>query len=278
MSFKTRFSLFLGMMSKSEKHPIKSALAESIFLAMGVLFVLLVFQPFGTDDFDDPYKYEQLLGYGVLVLISYPLIKWMIQRLLVKTVSSWTLQWISVLTSGFLLLVPCFVYYSFVIMGRFVWSWLPSFAMFSFAIGIPFVLLIIYDKWLKEKARKKSGVQATNEESISLTGDNKDETYVFRTDTLLYLQSEGNYVKVVFLDNDKVSQVLVRSTLSKLSSQLSTGDFMQTHRSFLVGKKHFTRMTQQDGKYSLGSSWVSDSVPVSKTFVTEVKRKLKNFS
>lgn len=278
MPFKKGFSLFLEMMSKSENHPIKSTLVESVFLAFGVLFVLLVFQPFGTDDFDDPYRYEKLVGYGVLVLVSYPLIKWMIQRLLIKTVSSWPLQWISVLISGFLLVVPCFIYYSYVIMGSFVWSWLPSFALFSFAIGIPFVLLIIYDKWLKEKDSKKSEVHPSNERNIALTGDNKDETYVFRTNTLLYLQSEGNYVKVVFLDNDTVSQVLIRSTLSKLSDQLIADDFMQTHRSFMVGRKHFSRMAQQDGKYFLSSSLVSESVPVSKTFVKEVKRKLKNFS
>lgn len=256
----------------------RSLLAESIFLSVGVLFVLLIFQPFGTEGFDHPYKYEQLIGYGFLVFVSYPLIKWAIYALLSNVLSRWNLQWVSVTASGLLLAIPAFIYYSYVIMGQFVLSWFPSFALFACAIGVPFILLIIYDKWLKEKALSKLVKQGTENNNIELNGENKDETYVFRPSNLLYLQSEGNYVKVIFMDDDTANQVLIRSTLSKLSKQLTEGDFMQTHRSFLVNRKHFTRINQESGKHRLCSTLLSDTVPVSKTFLAEVKRKLKDYS
>src|SRR4051812_3794360 len=53
----------------------KSIVLETAFLMGYTLFVLLLFQPFGTHEYEHPYKKMQLLGYGLLVLVFYPAIR-----------------------------------------------------------------------------------------------------------------------------------------------------------------------------------------------------------
>jgi DNA-binding LytR/AlgR family response regulator len=56
-------------------------------------------------------------------------------------------------------------------------------------------------------------------------------------DEILYAESAGNYVKFVL----QAGTILSRLTMSEVSELLSSGAFIQIHRSFIVGTRHITK-------------------------------------
>ncbi len=58
-------------------------------------------------------------------------------------------------------------------------------------------------------------------------------------DSLLYVQSYGNYAKL-FLDDDTIR--VVRSTITKLEEELNAFEFCRVHKSYLVNLKHVDRI------------------------------------
>jgi hypothetical protein len=261
----------------AKRSKVKTIIAESLLLAVGVLFVLLVFQPFGTDDFAHPDKYQQLLGYGVLILLSYPLLRTLLDKLLAALPSPWYRTVGSVVISQLLLIIPCFLYYSFVITDQLSLAYFPSFALYALAIGLPFIGLVLYDKWLRQKA--DHGKTASPEpESITLHGENKDEEYHFVLNDLRYLQSQGNYVEVVFAKAEEApQQLLIRSSLSGILAQLPADKFLQTHRSFVIHHPSFSSLSNKEGKYFVGDKAHDFQVPVSRTYLPQVRKQLQDF-
>ena len=54
------------------------------------------------------------------------------------------------------------------------------------------------------------------------------------TDDILFLEAAGNYLKVV----TKERTITIREKISELMQKLPDGEFIQTHKSFAVAKKH----------------------------------------
>ncbi|MBL4568290.1 MAG: response regulator transcription factor [Flavobacteriaceae bacterium] len=57
-------------------------------------------------------------------------------------------------------------------------------------------------------------------------------------DSILYLESAGNYTKVIC--NDET--ITIREKISELLTSLPAEDFLQVHKSFAIAKQHITRI------------------------------------
>lgn len=98
------------------------------------------------------------------------------------------------------------------------------------------------------KAVTKATVADKKEDAISPTKISNDEERIFlhtnkthiqvKINEILYVEAEGNYSKVVFLDNN----ILIREKLSDLLQVLPTDVFIQVHKSYLIAKKHIDKI------------------------------------
>lgn len=57
--------------------------------------------------------------------------------------------------------------------------------------------------------------------------------------TILWLEADGNYTTIRLINNKRH---VIRTTLSELEEQLSSGDFIRIHKSYLANKKHITEV------------------------------------
>ncbi|PHR72152.1 MAG: DNA-binding response regulator [Lutibacter sp.] len=79
---------------------------------------------------------------------------------------------------------------------------------------------------------------------IALSNENTQSDHIFlssnkkhfqvKLDDILYIEAAGNYCNV-FLKNDNI---LVRDKISNLLEKLSSENFIQVHKSFIVAKQH----------------------------------------
>ncbi|PKV52834.1 LytTR family two component transcriptional regulator [Aquimarina sp. MAR_2010_214] len=76
-------------------------------------------------------------------------------------------------------------------------------------------------------------------------------------ESLLYIQSYGNYLKLFLIDGE---MKIIRNTISKIDKELSVFEFCRIHKSYLVNLKHVSkidgnRIQINDITLPLGSSY-----------------------
>lgn len=94
-------------------------------------------------------------------------------------------------------------------------------------------------KATEDKKKSETSIQtkvSSDEERIFLH-TNKKHIQV-KISEILYVQAEGNYAKVVFVDKS----IVIREKLSDVLQVLPTEEFIQVHKSYLVAKKHIDKI------------------------------------
>jgi DNA-binding LytR/AlgR family response regulator len=82
---------------------------------------------------------------------------------------------------------------------------------------------------------------------------------------VLYAESNGNYVQFVLADK----KILSRLTMSEAEAILPVASFIRIHRSYIVSKKHITKIEKN-------SVWIQQAeLPVGSNFVNELQKLTK---
>ncbi len=116
---------------------------------------------------------------------------------------------------------------------------------------------------IESKIQKSNPVVSTikkEEQSIFLKSNKK--LIQVKLDDILFVEAIGNYVNIV-VKNDKIQ---VREKLSDILHLLPENDFFQTHKSFLIAKKH---INQIEGNRILINDFV---IPIGKTYKMNVNK------
>ncbi len=217
---------------------------------------LLIFQPFGLDDWQTPDKTAKILGFGLVTFgvtladsLLLPLLfpryfsdrHWTVGREIVRT----TLL-IFVIAVGNRLYLDQISGYSSTLPG-----WVRMIGM-TFVIGIfPTVgaVFVIYLIQLRKFSRgaarfpdffassavkgaylreRVSVVRTVNTSGLTLilVADNEKDVLSLRPDALLFIESSDNYCTVVYLKSnptstDRTAKLLLRSSLSRLEAQVT---------------------------------------------------------
>lgn len=111
-------------------------------------------------------------------------------------------------------------------------------------------------------------------DEITLTGTTNDTVKVNIKD-LLYIETVGNYVKIYQLRDGKVRSDMLRATSKQLEDDLSAYPMvMRCHRAFLVNMQQVERIVSKPGGMLLDIKHCEDAIPVSRSNMSEIKKKL----
>jgi len=87
---------------------------------------------------------------------------------------------------------------------------------------------------------------------------------------LLYLESEDNYVNVVYLEGDQPRSHLIRSSLKRLEDIFVEPDLARCHRSFIVNLERVRSCRGNRHGLHLKLAGMGGIVPVSRTYTGKV--------
>jgi LytTr DNA-binding domain len=103
-------------------------------------------------------------------------------------------------------------------------------------------------------------------ENIKLIGQNNNEYLEVKPAAILYLEAADNYVAVLYLEQNKVKKVLLRSTLALLGQQLQDySDFIKCHRSYIINKHYIIASSGNAQGLKLQLQGTEALIPVSRT-------------
>lgn len=268
---------------------------------------LLLFQPFGLDDWQTNSKALKILGFGAItfgvLLIDSALLPRLFPRLFAE--DRWTVgKEIAFILTHILLIA---------VANRFYLSWLldlPVFGGWGIALGMTFligifptvgVVLANYIVQLRRYTREATALSARLEThhspelapestgsvstapitSLTLLADNGKDRLTLLPDDLLAVESSDNYCTVYFLKRGQFAKELLRSSLSRLEAQLDEQlppahrPFARCHRSFVVNLDHVDRLSGNAQGYKLHLSAGELVVPVARQYNSTLVRQLR---
>ncbi len=263
------------------------AILQALLSGLLIAFILIVFQPFGSYNWQHPYKNVILGGYGLVAVVGN-LIDFVITQKLFRpyfTESNW-IVWKEILRNmaGFVLAgFFCVVYGSAVGFMPFSLTQIGYMVAVCFMVGaFPATILILLNyAYLSHKysapiqpAPQPQTIVTPDEDVLTLVAENEKDTLIIPADNLLYIAASDNYCTVFHMENEKLNKTLLRSSLSRLESQINYSRIVRCHRSYLVNLDKVSSVSGNAQGYKLYVDVAAEPVPVSRSYNAVVKEQM----
>jgi hypothetical protein len=263
----------------------KALVQRALIFSAVTLFVLFLFQPFGTHNDLMSYKYLRLSGYGLVTFCALLLSGVLEIRLTHLGLKNQFRR--GVIPSLYIGIVAVFNHSYFVVAVLGSWHWQNQllFVFYTLAIGLfPICFLFLVNRHSVSISSPQQidfvqpqteGNQSTQVKLITLTGDNKDDNVHLALSHLLFIKSADNYCELALLDGVGCGRKLLRCSLTNLLKQLPKGSQMyRCHRSFAVNVLLVKSWQGNAGGLQLSMQAGDVVVPVSRTYVDVIKQAL----
>lgn len=265
---------------------------RALLFSTVTLFILFVFQPFGTNNHSIPFKFLRLSGYGLVTFCAL-LLSGIIEigSIRLKVSNRLRLMIMPIIYIG---LASVFNHSYFVVAIYGVWYWENQLLFFFYTLAIgffPIIFILLVNHHTKkttllpkivevEKRAKNSIENEAIHESISsqvftLTGDNKGDNLQIMLSEILFIKSADNYCEITIMKDSNVSHKLLRSSLTSILKQLPEKSWVyRCHRSYAVNLALVELSTGNAGGLKLVMKPIGLTVPVSRSYVETIKQAL----
>ena len=127
-----------------------------------------------------------------------------------------------------------------------------------------------------EKPLPQPTSTANSDDTICISGATKESLNI-RPSQVVYVTSEGNYVRVHYIIDGSMKNMLIRTSMKNVSDLLCCHSYiMQCHRAFIVNLRHVEKVESRNSGIALVMQYGNDTVLVSKQYTAEVKERIKN--
>lgn len=279
-------------------YPFPITIRQKALISLGfgkfVFLFLIIFRPFNFDDLQEKKLYYALI-YGIITmsimlmnLIVLPLIfktffnpnKWTIYKMLLFVLE--TIIFIGIVNTLFShqsnkIFIEKEYYFMFFITN-------------TFSVGVfPLLFYVYITERLSNNKRKSvanniskiqkinSKIIDTNDEEITIKGENKLEELKLLLSNLLYISCEKNYASIFYLENGSTKETLLRTSLNKIESQLSNyQSIIRCHKSYIINTNKVVEIKGNARSYLLKIPKLDFLIPVSRSFPKEMLFTLVN--
>jgi hypothetical protein len=255
-----------------------------------VAFFLIVFQPFGTDEWHDPSKNIYLMGFGMVTFVGSLIFYFVIKRLLLKShfvESKWTVGREIIVTLCIVLFIGI-CNYLFVVIFLCRGFSLNSFLEMLYStvlVGIfPTAITVIgnYIFQLKKYSNPptqpvQSSPKNTDKQPIvfKLIAENEKDFIEVSQEELFYIESADNYSTIFFERNGQLFKELIRSSLTRLEGFIGSEQVVRCHRSYIVNLQKVASVSGNAQGYRfhlIANNW---AVPVARKYSDIVTQNFK---
>lgn len=153
--------------------------------------------------------------------------------------------------------------------------WEAIFEIFRKAIAnttwmllIPYIIsfLYLYNEHLVK--RLISQQENNKEKNVIQFKDEKDEVrFTIASEKVIFIESSDNYSVIKYLNNNKVSDFILRNSLKKLSNELKDTSIQRCHRSYMINFEHVASLKKDNSEISFEFDIPNiKEIPISKSY------------
>lgn len=257
-----------------------------------VFLILLVLQPFGISGIEG-HKFWILLGFmGVTaVFLSIPVYLFACLFPEFYKEEGWTVwkQIVNLLMVILFIAVGNWLYSTFVFGWGLRWDVFCVFALFTLVIGLfPTVLFILLNQnrllaihleeatemnlHLQRSVSATESIETTEIVSLLSFQGGTRESLELDSKDLLYIESDGNYIRVNYQKGGRTMQCLLRMTMKQAEEVIGGSPLVaKCHRAFLVNLRKVVKVSGNSQGYRLLLEGCPEEIPVSRAYSKQVK-------
>lgn len=135
----------------------------------------------------------------------------------------------------------------------------------------PYVILTLgYE--LQEAVSAPADKVEQDDSLLRFHDENQKLKLVIAPSAVLYLQSEENYVRIHFIESEKLKNYVLRNSMKSLEEVLSSHGFVRCHRSYVVNPKHIKMLKKEAEGVILAEldAAGASQIPVSKRYYEKI--------
>jgi hypothetical protein len=275
-------------------YPKHSSLKNAFLIALGVLLIFTLFQPFGFRDKSFDLKVLLFAGYAFIGFIISILNFYIIRRLL-KQRKSWLIK--NEIIWFLLMILPVsFIIYLFTVSiagdmpFNFKWFFTIGLHVFSTYLLISLLEFLYYSnkgagivneeivKKYKQVSRALSNEVKKKEQLVALTLDSG--SLQVNRNKILFIQSVGNYLEIILKEDDNaINKISKRGRIKQSENDLKNfPEFIRCHRAFIVNAKYICKVKGNSKNASIEIEFVSNKIPVSRAKYGSVKELIEQIA
>ncbi|KMQ66202.1 hypothetical protein ACM46_01170 [Chryseobacterium angstadtii] len=278
------FSFAAYSYPKSES--FKEILFSSVIAGISIYLFLIVFQPFGTENFHHPYKYLLLFPYSIIFGGAFFLAGCSTIHFKEWNIGSELLKITAILFSSSIVSY----FYNILFISHVTASFENYLYMFLYclAVGIPISSIYILSRYiyLKTIHEKEADQISRHLADHSVSTENKDQQKLFisanntkleiQENHFICAQSMENYCLIYFSEYDQVKKLMIRTSLSHLLEQVQTDSIKRCHRSYIINLNRVKSLKGNAQGYKLSLPEIDFEIPVSRSFISTIIPKLQS--
>ena len=252
----------------------------TLYVSIFISFFLSVFQPFGLQFVNIDNKTIVLIGYGIVTFSILLIDLFLIPLLFKKSFrnENWTV-WKQIVWLTFMILTISIGNYVYSItFSIFQWVGLRGFLIFiSFTFPIAIIPIIVITfitqniylkRNLKLSAQLNEGIKekvSNKDNSVLIHFKSGLQNYSFPFSSILFLESEGNYVQIYYIENEQIKTQLIRNTLKNISTEILEKELFKCHRAFMVNINNVEKVKGNSHGISITLKQINKQIPVSRS-------------
>lgn len=106
---------------------------------------------------------------------------------------------------------------------------------------------------------------------IRFFDDKNSLKLIVAVESLLHIKADENYLKICYLDNGKITNYTLRSSMKRIEELCEKNGIMRCHRSYYVNKNRIKVLQKdKDNIYAILDEPASERIPVSKNYYDHV--------
>lgn len=291
-------------------YPVLMKRWKAVLIPSCIVFIILfLFQPFGISQMGAD-KIWVLLGYGLVSWLALSITIYLLPVLLPRfhREQNWTFgkQLLATFSSCLLIAVGNWIYTS-CMFGWHILSWrgfMISLVWVAALAPFPITFFLMWERNLQLARNLKEALEMnlilskredmqkemkrTEEEEtggiepaetparLVFSGGTKERLEVDAY-TLLYIEAEGNYVRIAYRSAGRVQQKLVRATMKQAEEAAEDCPYiLRCHRAFLVNMCAVVKVDGNSQGYRLRLEGCEEEVPVSRAYAKAVKMRIES--
>jgi LytTr DNA-binding domain len=281
---------------KSNIRLLIQSIGEGTFIALFLIF----FQPFGVSEWQDPNKNLYLTGYGLITALCGVILRFAVFKTFPKyhTEATWNVgkEILSIMMLILMIAAGNVVYSNLIFnlengISSFFWMLLAVMiiGIFPATFGVMLNYIIQLKRYNQPIVVHHHASEIASEEQVSenktpnadqrnvvlkLIAENEKDSIELTTESLYFIESSDNYSTVFYEKQGKLQKELLRSSLTRLESQISSENIVRCHRSFIVNLDKVEKVTGNAQGYKLHLEAPELLVPVARKY-SEVVERLK---
>ena len=265
----------------------------TLCLVVSVFFYvfLVFFLPFGVDNYNPAHQYTlsfllEIFYFFITTLLALLLNEFLLRPLILKKV---TLKSIIAWSLWTFLLLSSLIFLTYNLLGNWHDYSLKSYLGFlvncTSVLVFPVVGTFFFFRYRSLQRRMDHILTSkedlgSSDQLITFTGQGSKDQISLSSAIFLYGKAQDNYVELYYLEQEKLSKFLLRTSLSKLIASIDHPAIIRCHRSYMVNLLRVQAIKGGRNDIQLYLDAFDTAIPVSKSHreaVIQELRTLKQF-